>query len=321
MPDDHFHSQPIPGTVKRSALKWILGTFPYVLLVFAVIHLGRQLALVEWSHVTDEFLSVNPLGIVAALVLLAINYLVFIAYDLTSIRQLKVQVPLKNVAHAAVLSFGVSNVLGHSMITGLGFRYREYSRFGMTLTKTTGIVVQNVEAWWVGFAFFCGLVYIEKPLGWLLLALIVAYLSACYLFHGRQIQVWKFRPRLPDFKSGLSKVAVASTDVAVTSLTLYVLLPKSLNLSFFEFLPLYVLAQVSGVVSMVPGGLGVIETVLLQLLKPYGGSASIFVALLLYRLIHYILPMILVLAFEALRAGTFRRTPREEAFAKEEYGT
>ena len=54
---------------------------------------------------------------------------------------------------------------------------------------------------------------------------------------------------------------------------------------------MFLLAQVAGIVSQVPGGLGVVETVLLLLLSPTLPAASVAGALVAYRAIYYLLPL------------------------------
>ena len=70
------------------------------------------------------------------------------------------------------------------------------------------------------------------------------------------------------------------------------LLPDSIPLHFFSFVGLYVLALQSGVISNVPGGVGVFESVLIQLL-PGGATAELVSAVLLYRFIYYFVPLVL----------------------------
>lgn len=81
----------------------------------------------------------------------------------------------------------------------------------------------------------------------------------------------------------------------------YVLLPASASVSRSSFFGAYLLAQIAGVVSNVPGGLGVFETVMLLLLSSFISSATILGALLVYRGIYYFLPLIVA----ALLLGTY----------------
>ncbi len=73
---------------------------------------------------------------------------------------------------------------------------------------------------------------------------------------------------------------------------LYVLFPGLSNLSYPMFISIYLLAQFAGLLSHVPGGLGVFETVLILLLPPSLKPAEILGALVAYRVIYYLLPLL-----------------------------
>nr|WP_217523130.1 lysylphosphatidylglycerol synthase domain-containing protein [Pleurocapsa sp. PCC 7327] len=80
-------------------------------------------------------------------------------------------------------------------------------------------------------------------------------------------------------------------------------MPTATPLSYPEFFGIYLLAQIAGIISNVPGGLGVFETVMLLLLSPPVSSASLLGALLAYRGIYYFLPLssaILILGLDEL---------------------
>ena len=61
---------------------------------------------------------------------------------------------------------------------------------------------------------------------------------------------------------------------------------------FGVFIGLYVIANVTGVFSQVPGGIGVFESIFMVALPETADKASIFGALLAYRIIYYVLPLI-----------------------------
>ena len=64
----------------------------------------------------------------------------------------------------------------------------------------------------------------------------------------------------------------------------------------YPFLPTffgaYLLAQFAGVVSTVPGGLGIFETVILLRLHPSVSSSLLLGTLVVYRVIYYLLPLV-----------------------------
>jgi uncharacterized membrane protein YbhN (UPF0104 family) len=100
---------------------------------------------------------------------------------------------------------------------------------------------------------------------------------------------------------------------------LYVLLPESAGIAYLTFLGVYLASVLAGVLSHVPAGLGVLESMLLLLL-PGVPPEQLLAAVIVYRAIYEIGPMLLALAlwgaFEGFaRDGVWRRLfrgqPRE----------
>ena len=88
----------------------------------------------------------------------------------------------------------------------------------------------------------------------------------------------------------LGQIVISCTDWLFACGVLYVLLPAGIKLSYPQFVGIFLLAQIAGLLSYIPGGLGVFETVILLLLSPFAESSAVFGSLLLYRLIYYLIP-------------------------------
>ena len=82
------------------------------------------------------------------------------------------------------------------------------------------------------------------------------------------------------------------TDSVLAGLVLYFCMTPFVQIPFGTFIGLFVVAQTTGVFSQVPGGIGVFESVFLIALPDDIDKASIFGALLAYRIIYYVLPLI-----------------------------
>jgi phosphatidylglycerol lysyltransferase len=91
------------------------------------------------------------------------------------------------------------------------------------------------------------------------------------------------------------QLLVGSLDWILACSVLYVLLPEQSQLSFLQFLGIYLLAQVIALISHVPGGLGVFESMIL-LLAPNLPADALLSSLLVYRGIYYLLPLALATA-------------------------
>jgi uncharacterized membrane protein YbhN (UPF0104 family) len=87
---------------------------------------------------------------------------------------------------------------------------------------------------------------------------------------------------------------------------MYMLLPESANIGYLPFMAIYLASVLAGVLSHVPAGLGVLESMLLLLL-PDVPPADLLAAVLLYRVIYEILPLLVALALW----GTYELVARD----------
>ena len=134
---------------------------------------------------------------------------------------------------------------------------------------------------------------LSRLLGVLLLAAVTGYAAACA--SRRSPLRWQgWSESLPSPGLAVAQIAVASVDLSLASAALYLLLPPSANVSFLAFEGLYMVALAASVLSAVPGGLGVFES-LLVLLLPAVPAPQVLGALLAYRLVYYVLPFVLAL--------------------------
>ncbi len=67
------------------------------------------------------------------------------------------------------------------------------------------------------------------------------------------------------------------------------------DISYFSFLNIYLLAMGAGSISSVPGGAGVFETVVILLLDGKVPGDAVLAALLVYRIVYYLLPFAIAL--------------------------
>ena len=128
------------------------------------------------------------------------------------------------------------------------------------------------------------------PIGVIFLILLTTYLIATVV-RKKNITIRGWDLAIPSPGLSLSQIALASIDWAVAGSVLYVLLLNTIQMDYPEFLGIFLLAQLTGLVSSVPGGLGVFEGVMLLLLSAAAPASSLIGSLLLYRLIYYLLPL------------------------------
>ena len=133
-----------------------------------------------------------------------------------------------------------------------------------------------------------------RPIGFIFLTIVITYLIICavrkkpFVIKGQSFAI-------PSFTSSIVQIGVSFLDWAFAAGVLYILLPNSVPLSFPGFFGIYLLAMIVSIISHVPGGLGVFETVILLLLPDSVNSARVFGSLIAFRVVYYILPFIVAM--------------------------
>ncbi len=304
---------------------------PYVsalLFLAALWLLRRELSSFHYREVV-AFLAALPLHrLLLAIALTVAGYLALTGYDLLAGLYTGRMLPYGKTALASFVGYAFSNALGHPLLTGTPLKARMYNHWGIAALDVTRLVLFSLATFWLGFSTLAGLAFtIEplplprsmlrfglssvRPIGALFLAIVAAYLAASWLARSRRsgpIVVRGFELAIPRPALALGQVAVSSLDWALAGAVLYALLPDSWRLSFPAFLGIYLLAQIGGLASQVPGGLGVFEGILVALLPPEIPRSEALGALVAYRGVYYFLPLLCA----ALLLGAHEVSERRE---------
>lgn len=264
------------------------------------------------QHSPQEILAgmaaIPAWDLVRAIALTALNYGFLTGYDTLATRFVRHPLPYPKTALVAVISYAISNSVGFALLSGSAIRYRFYTTWGLTPGQIGQIIAFCNLSFWIGLFAVGGLVFAVEPLaipgilhlpfktvhplGLIFLGTIAAYLALSSASRRSvKIRGWVL-PHLP-LNLSLAQIAVTSCDWALAAAVLYVLLPAHPDLKYFIFFGSYLLAQIAGIVSNVPGGLGIFETVLLLLISPPIASDQLLGALLVYRIVYYFLPLLM----------------------------
>jgi hypothetical protein len=278
-----------------------------VLMGLSVVTLSRTLRDVVWADVGQALLAVPVMHILMSLAFTALSYLALTGYDLLGLAYLGKRLPYARVALGSFLSYAFANNLGFALLTGGTVRYRVYRPEGLKaadialLTLICGLTFALSGA---AVAALC-LVLQPSALGlliglpsWLTLLVglaLVGVLSAYVVWVGmeRRSLRWGLRELpLPGARSTVAQLMVGLADMAFASAALYLLLPDSADIGYLLFVGVFAVAMTLGVLSHVPGGIGVFETVML-IAVPGAPATELLASLLVFRCLYYLLPLLL----------------------------
>src|SRR5690348_12128433 len=301
----------------RSRLRRLLGVvISLALFAGAMLVIRSELRDHPFHEIVDELRSFRRLRLLLALGATALGYLALAGYDALSLAALGRRLPFRCVAYAAFLGYAFANSLPFSVVTGAAVRYRLYSQWGIAKADAARVITLNTITYVVGLLASAGLAFAlqpvlvpgflrlplhtARPLGFLCLAVVAAYLIWSAR-RGGDLKLWRWELPRPSFRRALAQIGVSFADWVFSGAALYVLLPH--RVPFHVFFAVFLLGQMAGLVAQVPAGLGVFEAVMLWGLTPALTTASVLIALVGYRLVYFLLPLMGATAVWAVREG------------------
>jgi uncharacterized membrane protein YbhN (UPF0104 family) len=293
--------------------------FSVILLSLSIWAIKEELSHYHFHQVWQSITVIPTAHILTAIALTGFNYLILTGYDTLAVYYIHHPLPYQKTALVALISYAISNSVGLALLSGSAIRYRFYRAWGLSAIEIAQIIAFCNLSFWLGLFTVGGILFLVEPLkipgvlhlpfstvhpvAILFLAVVFAYLGLIVI-RKKPLTIGKWTLRYMPLNLCLAQIITTSLDWGLASAVLYILLPSSVSLSYPVFFAIYLLAQIAGLVSNVPGGLGVFETVILLLLSPSVHSPALFGSLLAYRGIYYFLPLItafLLLGFYELR--------------------
>lgn len=287
--------------------RFIPSLFSFLLFGLSLWAISQQLRHYHPKEVWNGILAIPPLYVVLGIALTGLNYIMLTGYDTLAVHYIRHPLAYYKTALAAVISYAISNSVGLALLSGSAIRYRLYRSWGLNIGEIAKIIAFCNLSFWLGLFAVGGLVFMVEPLqvptllhlpftsvhplGAIFLILVLIYLLTS-IFRKKSLNIGKLE--IPHLSLGvcLLQIAITSLDWSIAAAILYFLLPHDIPLSYAGFFGIYLLAQIAGIVSNVPGGLGVFETVIVLLLSSSVSSAEVLASLLAYRGIYYFLPLI-----------------------------
>lgn len=291
----------------KKYLRYLGHVLIVAIFILALYLLYNKLKTYSVAQIRESIDQIPNLGIVLSLVLMVINYAILVGYDWLALKAIHKVLPIGRVALVSFVGQAVSYNFG-ALLGGTSVRYRFYSAWGFTISDIVRLVLMLAVTFWVGALGLCGAVFMIAPpiipdpllenmpikdmriLGAILASVTVIYLVFCFRIR-KPVRIFNKEFVFPAPAIAVAQCVVASVDLIAAAGCMYVLLPGDIGVTFIDFLPSYLMAQVAVVITHIPGGVGVFELVILELTHT-PQEQVVFAAVLLFRLIYFILPLI-----------------------------
>jgi len=282
-----------------------------------------QARAIDWQEVFDAMRALPASTLLLAGLLAAASFAIYSTYDLLGRHLTHHALGTRTVMGVTFISYAFNLNLG-SLVGGVAFRYRLYSRLGLSNGIITRVLGFSMLTNWLGYLVVAGAAFcfwpLELPpewrvgntglqvLGAALLLVAAAYLLLCALASGHVFRLRRHSFKVPTLRMALLQLVLSCLNWSVIASVIWVLLQG--QVAYHAVLAVLLVAAVAGVVTHVPAGLGVLEAVFIALLSNDVPQGRLLGVLLVYRGLYYLLPLaVATLAYFAteLRARHWRR--------------
>jgi phosphatidylglycerol lysyltransferase len=318
----------VKGDLTRKILVQLSALLSLVIVCLALWVVYHTMQKIQLAEVLEQIRALPLPSVLLAVLITAAAYFIVTGYDVLALHHIERPLPYPRVALAGFLACAFGTNLGFAMVTGGAIRYRIYSLAGLSALEIAGVTSMAAVTATLGLGFILTLsllfgageaaeatlhmpVEMRRTIGWLMLAFMVVYLAVS-AFHPVSIRTQNWSLKLPSARIAAGQIVLGTIDLMLLGTLIYVLLPANAGTNFFTFQGVFALAFIAGVLSHVPGGIGVFESVMLLGL-PDIPPATLLGAILLFRCVYYLAPLGIAAILLAVHEAALQRDQIDRA--------
>ena len=336
-------SQSIPAKQRTAAFLWKFGPLLATFILFGLGAFAVYDALhgISLSDVISRIKLTPTHSLILAVLATAGGYAALIGYDWSALRYVGKGVPLPTLSLGSFTAYALSNSIGLAVLSGGAVRYRFYRGLGLSLADITVVSTYCAMAFGIGVTVigFAAIAWHPAAMEHFVpLSVDTIRVTALAAFAAVTIGVaWssiarhpigfgRFRFVMPPPRDAAFQILFSLLDIIFAAATLYILLPSGASavVTFPTFVAVFAAAAVAAVLSHVPGGVGVFEAVILGAFATVSDQAAgIAAALLVYRIIYYLLPLmagVLILVGVEIRGKSSAACQAQRKGAERSFG-
>ena len=309
------------GWRSRPWWPWLMRALKVTFFVIVTYLIVKHARTIEWSEVLGTLKERSLLALWPALLLALCSHGLYGCFDLLGRYLVKHSLRVWQVVSVTMISYAFNLNFG-SLVGGVAFRYRLYSRLGLDANTVTRVVATSMATNWLGYMLVAGVIFWFRPLtlppswamdtaqlhllGIPLVGIVLVYLILCAVRGGKTFSIRGHEVALPSLPFGLLQLVMSCANWMIMGVVIYVLLQQ--KIAYVDVLSVLLIAAIAGVITHVPAGLGVIEAVFVALLSHRMPSSELLAGLLLYRTFYYFIPLgLAIIGYLAMEAGASRK--------------
>ena len=302
--DDGGSKPATKDAARKRRWAWLKPVAVIAVLALAAFLLYRTLSRYDYDELAASVASIPAWRLMAAFGFAAASYLCLTGFDWLALRYVGRPLPYRKAALASFCSLSLGHNIGFAALSSGAIRYRFYSRWGLEGEDVAKVIVFCGVTVGLGLLTLGGLALLLDPelageiigfgqpvliaLGALCLTVPAAYLALAATVR-RPLTFRRWSIALPEVKLAGAQVLIGTVNFAFVAACLHQALSGLEEVAYTSVASVYVIANVATLISHVPGGLGVIESVVTHLLP----QAHVIGAVLVFRFVYFLVPLAL----------------------------
>ena len=298
------------------------------LLILVIIFwiIKEKLSELSYQEIILSLSEIQKQNIFWAITCTLVGYFVIATYDLVALHHLNYKLDRFKGLSTAFSSYAIANNTGFALLIGGGIRYYFYNYYGVPNQIIAQVILMSNFNFWLGFISLGGIIFTLKPIvipsilqtsiltvrpvGVILLLVLAIYFyfswqQTALAIKGKQLL-------LPSWQISRDLIAISFVDRAIAALVLFILLPVHSDVGYVDFFGIYFLAIHAGIMSHIPGGVGIFEAVIVYLLPQSLDATEIIGSLIVFRVIYYLLPMAIAVIWIAIYEISLKKGIKKE---------
>lgn len=305
---------------KNPALRSAAATGLIVAATLALVAFLLHRALSRYSlHEIEAAMASIPRSRLALAGLCAAgSYACLTGFDALALRYVGRRLPYWQSALASFTALSLGHNIGFAALSSGAIRYRFYARWGLSAGEIAKVILFCATTVGLGMLVLAGAAFLAEPdlaqaitgLDGRLISIFGALSAAVPLLYlllsaalRRPLRIGRWSIQMPNMRLAVAQLVVGGLNFAMVALCLYQLLAAVAPVRYATVATIYTIANSVTLATHVPGGLGVIEGVVLLLLP----GVHVLAALLVFRFVYFLAPLcvggLLFAVAEFTRAG------------------